>query len=65
MTNRSIRTLSWLFVGFFAVLALRQAYVQIVAAPSIAARPNNPRHVLLDDFRGRILASDGTVLAHT
>ncbi|MBV9027696.1 MAG: penicillin-binding protein 2 [Candidatus Eremiobacteraeota bacterium] len=65
MTNRSIRTLSWLFVAFFALLALRQAYVQIVAAPSIAARSNNPRHVLLDAFRGRILASDGTVLAHT
>ncbi|MBV8196534.1 MAG: penicillin-binding protein 2 [Candidatus Eremiobacteraeota bacterium] len=65
MTNRSIRTLSFLFVLFFAVLALRQLYVQLIAAPTIAARSNNPRHVLLDAFRGRILASDGTILAHT
>ncbi|MBV9233041.1 MAG: penicillin-binding protein 2 [Candidatus Eremiobacteraeota bacterium] len=65
MTNKSIRTLSSLFVLFFAVLALRQLYVQLVEAPRIAARPNNPRHALLDAFRGRILASDGSILAHT
>ena len=40
-------------------------YVQIVAAPQIAARATNPRHALLDAGRGRILASDGTVLAET
>ncbi len=65
VTNRSIRTLSSLFVVFFAILIVRQLYVQLFAAQRIAARPNNPRHVLLDAFRGRILASDGTVLAHT
>ncbi|HEY1680840.1 MAG TPA: penicillin-binding protein 2 [Candidatus Tumulicola sp.] len=65
MTNRAIRALSGFFVLLFAILAARQAYVQVVAAPSIAARPNNPRHALLDAARGRILATDGTVLAET
>lgn len=65
MTNRAIRNLSTFFVLLFAVLALRQIYVQIVAAPRIAARAANPRHALLDAGRGRILASDGTVLAET
>ncbi|MBV8067905.1 MAG: hypothetical protein JO113_08000 [Candidatus Eremiobacteraeota bacterium] len=65
MTNRAIRDLSTFFVLLFVVLVLRQTYVQIVAAPRIAARPTNPRHALLDAGRGRILASDGTVLAQT
>jgi peptidoglycan glycosyltransferase len=47
------------------MLVLRQAYVQIVAGPSIAANPYNPRHALLASHRGRILAADGTVLAQT
>ncbi|HEY8321169.1 MAG TPA: penicillin-binding transpeptidase domain-containing protein [Candidatus Baltobacteraceae bacterium] len=65
MTNRAISRLSAFFVALFLVLALRQAYVQIVAAPSLAARASNPRHGLLDARRGRILATDGTVLAAT
>jgi penicillin-binding protein A len=65
MTNRAIRGLSAFFVLLFAALAARQIYIQLVAAPQIAARPNNPRHALLDAGRGRILASDGTVLAQT
>jgi peptidoglycan glycosyltransferase len=65
MTNRAIRDLATFFVILFAVLAIRQIYVQLVAAPSIAERPSNPRHALLDANRGRILASDGTVLART
>jgi penicillin-binding protein A len=65
VTNRAIRALSGFFVLLFAILAARQAYVQVVAAPSIAARPNNPRHALLDAARGHILATDGTVLAET
>ncbi|HTX59006.1 MAG TPA: penicillin-binding transpeptidase domain-containing protein [Verrucomicrobiae bacterium] len=63
MTNRAIKRLSWLFVLLFALLAARQAYVQIVQAPAIAIKPSNPRHALLDANRGRILATDGTVLA--
>ncbi len=49
----------------FAVLVVRQIYVQIVEAPQISARAANPRHALLDAGRGRILATDGTVLAQT
>ena len=60
MTNRAIRGLSTFFALLFVVLAGRQAYIQIIAAPSIAARPNNPRHALLDVNRGRIFATDGT-----
>ena len=65
MTNRAIRDLSAFFVLLFAVLAIRQIYVQTVEAPTIAARPTNPRHAMLDAGRGRILATDGTVLAQT
>ena len=65
MTNRAIRDLSTFFVLLFILLAARQFYVQIVEAPRISERPNNPRHALLDAGRGRILASDGTVLAET
>ncbi len=65
MTNRAIGRLSLVFVLLFAALAIRQAYVAIVEAPSISSRPNNPRHALLDVHRGRILATDGSVLAQT
>lgn len=54
-----------LFVLAFLALAIRQAYVQIVEAPKLAARADNPRNALLDQGRGRILATDGTVLAQT
>ncbi len=65
MTNRAIGQLGTLFALLFAILALRQAYVQLVAAPAIEERATNPRHALLDADRGRILATDGTVLAQT
>ena len=65
MTNRAIRDLAGFFLLLFAVLAIRQIYVQVIEAPKIAARPNNPRHALLDVGRGRILATDGTVLARS
>jgi peptidoglycan glycosyltransferase len=65
MTNRAIRQLWVFFVLLFAALAARQIYVQIVAAPSIASKPGNPRHALLDADRGRILATDGSVLAQS
>ena len=65
MTNRAIRDLAAFFVLLFVVLAGRQIYVQLVAAPKIAAHPNNPRHTLLNVGRGRILATDGSVIART
>ncbi len=65
MTNRAIRDLAAFFLMLFAVLAIRQVYVQVIQAPKIAARPSNPRHAMLDAGRGRILATDGTVLARS
>ncbi|MBV9439912.1 MAG: penicillin-binding protein 2 [Candidatus Eremiobacteraeota bacterium] len=38
-------------------------WLQVIAGPSIAARPTNPRHAALALGRGRILASDGSALA--
>ncbi|PZR57329.1 MAG: cell division protein FtsI [Candidatus Meridianibacter frigidus] len=65
MKNKSIAQLGTLFVILFAILFARQIYVQVLAGPAIAARGQNPRHALLDQYRGRILAGDGTVLALT
>ncbi|HVA27617.1 MAG TPA: penicillin-binding protein 2 [Candidatus Baltobacteraceae bacterium] len=65
MTNRAIAALGTLFVVLFAILAIRQVWVMVIEGPSIAAKPYNPRHALLDARRGRILATDGTVLAQT
>ena len=65
MTNSAIRRISALFVALFAMLALRQTWVALVEGPSIVAKPYNPRHALLDARRGRILATDGTVLAQS
>jgi penicillin-binding protein A len=65
VTNRAIGRLWALFVVLFVILTLRAAWVMIVAGPSIASKPYNPRHALLDTLRGRILATDGSVLADT
>ncbi len=65
MNAATVRGLAAFFTILFAIIAARQAYLQIVAAGSIAARPYNPRHALATVGRGRILASDGTVLAET
>jgi penicillin-binding protein A len=65
VTNRAIGRLWALFVVLFVVLVLRTAWVMLIEGPQIAAKPYNPRHALLDARRGRILATDGTVLAQT
>lgn len=65
MNARTVGRLRALFSILFAVLVVRQLYVQVVAGPSIAANPYNPRHALLGSHRGRILASNGAVLAQT
>jgi peptidoglycan glycosyltransferase len=65
VTKGTIARLHVLFVALFVVLLVRQAYIQLVAGPSIAALPYNPRHGLVGARRGRILAADGTVLALT
>jgi peptidoglycan glycosyltransferase len=63
--DRAMARVSALFVLAFLVLAVRQAYIQIVKAPAISARADDPRHTLMSEGRGRILATDGTVLAQT
>jgi peptidoglycan glycosyltransferase len=65
VTPVTVSRLRALFAILFAILVVRQAYVQVIAGPGIAANPYNPRHALLATHRGRILASDGTVLAQT
>lgn len=52
-----------LFVVLFAVLALRQLWIQVIEGPALADRPNNPRHAAVAVGRGAILATDGTPLA--
>ncbi|MGR4065574.1 MAG: peptidoglycan D,D-transpeptidase FtsI family protein [Vulcanimicrobiaceae bacterium] len=65
MINRTIAQLAGLFVLIFLLIAVRQAYVQVVAGPAISERSGNPRHAVVDPNRGRILATDGSVLAAT
>lgn len=65
MTNRAIRRLRALFVLLFSVIAVRQLWLAVVAAPSLDANPHNPRLSLLAAGRGEIVARDGTILAQT
>ncbi len=65
MIDRTIARLRTMFVLLFAALVVRQAYVQVVQGPSLAASPHNPRLAALDARRGRILATDGSILAQT
>ena len=65
MSSKTVAHLQALFLVLFALLVLRQFYVQVIEGPSIAAKPYNPRHAILSAHRGRILARDGTVLAQT
>jgi penicillin-binding protein A len=51
------------FIVLFAVLALRQFWLQVVAGPKLSASQYNPRHTAIAVGRGSILASDGTPLA--
>jgi peptidoglycan glycosyltransferase len=51
------------FIVLFAVLALRQIWLQVVMGPQLSANQYNPRHTAIAVGRGSILASDGTPLA--
>jgi len=53
------------FIVLFAVLALRQIWLQVVVGPKLSANQYNPRHTAIAVGRGSILASDGTPLAIT
>ncbi len=63
MTNRAIARLGIAFVVLFALLAVRQLWIQVVEGPHLAASSYNPRHAEVAVGRGSILASDGTPLA--
>jgi peptidoglycan glycosyltransferase len=65
VTNRAIARVTALLTLLFALLAVRQLWVMVIEGPSIASKPYNPRHAVLDTRRGRILATDGTPLAQT
>ncbi len=65
MSAATVSRLRALFAILFAMLVVRQVYVQVVAGPGIAGNPYNPRHALLGAHRGRIIASNGSVIAHT
>ncbi len=65
MINRTIRALNFIFVVLFALLAARLWYVQLGEGAAISSHPSNPRHGVLQAGRGRILATDGTVLAYS
>jgi peptidoglycan glycosyltransferase len=49
----------------FAIVALRQVWLQVVIGPKLAANQYNPRHAQVALGRGSILASNGTPLAVT
>jgi peptidoglycan glycosyltransferase len=51
------------FIVLFAVLALRQIWLQVVVGPKLSASQYNPRHTAIAVGRGSILASDGAPLA--
>jgi peptidoglycan glycosyltransferase len=65
LINRSIRGLNLLLLVLFVALAARLWYVQIGEGRRIASVPSNPRLGVLQTGRGRVLASDGTVLANS
>jgi peptidoglycan glycosyltransferase len=66
--DRQIRRLGLAFVALFALLFVQVAYVQVFAADRIANQPGNFGRQLRAEYqtqRGKILASDGTVLAES
>ena len=63
--NRAIDRLWVAFALFFLALALRDVWIQTIAAPAIANNPHNPRWLLVARNRGTIVARDGTVLAES
>ncbi len=60
-----IRRLGFFVLLGFVALAVRLWYVQITQGPAISSRASNPRHIALQSGRGRVLATDGTLLAYS
>jgi peptidoglycan glycosyltransferase len=65
LSKRAIAHLGTLFVVLFAVLALAQVSMQVVAGPATSANALNPRRTNPAQGRGDIVASDGTVIAES
>ncbi len=65
MINATIRRFAALVAAFFLIVAARLWYVQVTTGARIAAHASNPRNGTLEAGRGRILATDGTVLAYS
>lgn len=63
--NGAIERLTRLFIVAFALLVVRQGYVQLIAGPRLATNVHNPRIAVLARYRGDIVARDGTMLAHS
>ncbi len=63
--NGAIGRLVLFFAIAYALLVVRQAYVQVVAGPGLSANAHNPRNAALARYRGDIVARDGTLLAHS
>ena len=61
--NRAIGRLTLLFIALYLILAARQIWVQAIAGPQLADNPHNPRGAMLAQYRGSIVARDGTILA--
>lgn len=63
--NTSIRRLYWALAAGFAALALMLGYWQVIAAPALDDRADNPQAIQRERQidRGRILSADGKVLA--
>ncbi len=65
MINTTIRRFASLVLLCFLALAGRLWYVEITEGPAISSHSSNPRHVALQAGRGRVLATDGTLLAYS
>ncbi len=65
MINGTIRRLVLLIGVLFVIVAARLWYVQIVQGPTISSHASNPRHGVLQAGRGRVLATNGTILAYS
>jgi peptidoglycan glycosyltransferase len=65
VTDRAIARLGAIFVALFAIVAVRQLWLQVVEGPRLTVSQYNPRHTAIAVGRGSILASDGTPLGVT
>lgn len=65
--NRQIQIVTSIFIVLFAILVLNLTYIKVIAGPSLAANPANTRAVEeeLTIARGKIITSDGVVLAES